>query len=253
MQYALQLLSAVFNRQYVLYLLISGALTALLLFIAARYTRSERLRDLPLVLSAVLTVLLHYSNLLVNYFQNGGSATIENNHILPVYPCNVVMWVLLVAALLKNKQGIVFRTMAEFCFWAGSLCGIAGIVFNINFAGNPTLSDYYILKGLLSHSTMLYGCLYFKVGKFIKIRPSNAFSVAAGILLFFVCGLGVNRLYERFGMNPPDGMLLLPNRFLPFSPLWLAILIVPLLYGALLLCERIATKKKSTDVPKDTK
>ena len=244
MQYALQLLSAVFSLQYVLYLLISGVLTALLLFIAARYARSERVRDLPLVLSAVITVLLHYSNLLVDYFQNGGSATIENNHILPVYPCNVVMWVLLIAALLKNKQGIVFRVMAEFCFWAGSVCGIAGIVFNINFAETPSLADYYILKGLISHSTMLYGCLYFKIGKYIKIRPSNAFSVAAGILLFLVCGLGVNHLYEHFGLTPPDGMLLMPNRFLPFSPLWLAFIVVPLLYGALLLYERIAAKRK---------
>ena len=243
MQYALQLLASVFNLQYVLYLLISAALTALLLYVAVKYARGERVRDLPLALSAVSTVLLHYSNLLVDYFQNGGSATIENNHILPVYPCNVVMWVLLIAAFLKNKQGIVFRTMAEFCFWVGSLCGIAGIVFNINFAENPTLTDYYILKGLVSHSTMLYGCLYFKFGKYIKICAKNAFSVAAGVLLFAVCGFGVNHLYERFGMSPPDGMLLQPNRFLPFSPLWLALILVPLLYGILALFDRAAAKK----------
>ena len=243
MQYALELLSSVFNLQYVLYLLISGVLTALLLYVAAKYARSERVRDLPLVLSAVLTVLIHYSNLLVDYFQNGGSATIENNHILPVYPCNVVMWVLLIAALLKNKQGLVFRVMAEFCFWVGSLCGIAGIVFNINFATTPTLADYYILKGLVSHSTMLYGCLYFKFGKYIKICAKNAYSVAACLLLFLVCGLGVNHLYECFGMNPPDGMLLLPNSFLPFSPLWLAVILVPLLYGILTLFDRAAAKK----------
>ena len=245
MQYALQLLSSVFCLQYVLYLLISAALTVLLLFVAVRYARSERVRDLPLVLSAVLTVLIHYSNLLVDFFQNGGSATIESSHILPVYPCHAMMWVLLIAALLKNKQGIVFRTMAEFCFWVGTICGIAGIVFNINFAENPTLSDYYILKGLVSHSTMLYGCLYFKFGKYIKICAKNAFSIAAGLLFFLVCGLGVNHLYERFGMTPPDGMLLRPNRFLPFSPLWLAFIAVPLLYGILTLFERAAAKKAS--------
>ncbi len=218
-------------------MVISGILTVVLLYLAARFATDQKSKNYILKLSAIITVMIHYSNLWVDYFVSGGNATIENNQILPVYPCNVVMWMLLVASLLQNKKRLLFQVLSEFCFFVGSICGIVGIVLNVNFGNNPTLADYDILKGMLSHSTMLFGCLYLLVGGFIKIRVFNTVSVTFGLATFVLCGAVVNRLYEHYGMEPPDGMFLKSNPYFKTSPIVLGILAIGILFCMLALWE----------------
>ena len=159
-----------FNTQHILYMVISGVLTIALLVLCKVYARNEKIKNQILKFAAIITVMIHYSNIWVNFFASGGSATIENNHILPVYPCNVMMWMLLAASLIKDKKCIAFQLLSEFCFYVGTVCGIVGIVLNANFDHMPTLANYDILKGLLSHSTMLFGCLYMMTGGYVRIR-----------------------------------------------------------------------------------
>lgn len=226
-----------FNTQHILYMVISGAATVALLILARRLAKTETAKNRILAFFAILTVVIHYSNLWVDYFASGGTATVENNQILPVYPCNVVMWMLLIAALMRNKKRLIFQMLGEFCFYGGSICGIVGIVLNANFGNTPTLADYDILKGMLSHSTMLFGCLYMMVGGFIRVRMFNAVSVAAGLGTFVLCGMTVNRLYEQFGMTPPDGMFLKSNPYTSVSPIILGIVAVALLFCGLAIWE----------------
>ncbi len=218
-------------------MVISGLLTVLLLVLAKVYARDEKTKNCILKLSAIITVVIHYSNIWVNYFAAGGSVSIENNHILPVYPCNVMMWMLLAASLLKDKKSLPFQLLSEFCFLVGTICGTVGIVFNANFGANPTLANYDILKGLLSHSTMLFGCLYMAAGGYIRIRVFNTVSVAAGLGCFVLCGTAVNRLYECFDMTPPDGMFLRSNPYFDASTVDLGILAVAVLFAVLALWE----------------
>ena len=218
-------------------MVISGILTAVLLFLSARFAKDQRSKNFILKFSAIITVMIHYSSLWVAYFVSGGNATIENNQILPVYPCNVVMWMLLIASLLQNKKRLLFQVLSEFCFFGGSICGIVGIVLNVNFGNTPTLADYDILKGMLSHSTMLFGCLYMLVGRFIRIRVFNAVSVTIGLGTFVICGVGVNMLYEYLGMTPPDGMFLKSNPYTTVSPVILGIWAIIILFCGLALWE----------------
>ena len=218
-------------------MVISGILTVALLVLAKVFVKNERTKNSILKFSAIITVAIHYSSLWVDYFTTGGNALIENNQILPVYPCNVVMWMLLIAALTADKKSLRFQILGEFCFYVGTVCGIIGIALNTNFGNNPTLADYDILKGMLSHSTMLFGCLYLKVGRLIKIRVFNVVSVTAGLASFVVCGIGVNWLYERFGMEPPDGMFLISNPYLQTSPVIWGIWAVMILFVSLALWE----------------
>lgn len=229
--------SPMFNTQHILYIVISGILTTLLLALSDRYAKDEKTKNRILKFSAIITVVIHYSNLWVDYFASGGTVTVENNQILPVYPCNVIMWMLLIASLLQNKKGLPFQLLSEFCFYGGTVCAVFGIVLNINFGNNPTLADYDILQGLLSHSTMLFGCLYMLVGRFIRIRVFNAVSVTAGLGCFVVCGLGVNALYEHFGITAPDGMWLKSNPYISVPPMALGGIAVVLLFGFLALWE----------------
>lgn len=226
-----------FNLQHILYMVISGVLTVALLVLARCFVRDDRSKNRILKFFAIITVVIHYSNLWVDYFGSGGTATIENNQILPVYPCNVVMWMLLAASLLQNKKRLLFQLLGEFCFFGGTICGIVGIVFNANFGNTPTLADYDILKGMLSHSTMLFGCLYMLVGGFIRIRVFNVVSVIAGLSSFVICGVAVNMLYEHFGMTAPDGMFLRSNPYTSVSPIVLGLWVVALLFCGLALWE----------------
>jgi len=221
---------AMFNLQHILYMVISGALSAVILVLAARYAKKEEAKNCILKFFAIITVVIHYSNLWVDYFATGGEATIENNHILPVYPCNVVMWMLLVAALLQNKKRLLFQLLGEFCFYGGIVCGVIGIVLNANFDSTPTLADYDILKGMLSHSTMLLGCIYMRTGGFIRIRMFNVVSVTTGLATFVVCGLLVNGLYKANGMEAPDGMFLQSNPYFDTSIIVLGLLAVAILF-----------------------
>lgn len=229
--------SAMFNIQHILYMVISGLLTVGLLILFRLYVKTEKSKNFILKFFAIITVVIHYSNLWVDYFVSGGNALIENNQILPVYPCNVVMWMLLIASLLQNKKRLLFQLLGEFCFYGGTVCGVIGIVLNANFGNNPTLADYDILKGMLSHSTMLFGCLYMLVGKFIRIRVFNTVSVIAGLSSFVVCGFAVNELYTYFGMEPPDGMFLKSNPYISVSPIILGCWAVVIMFCCLALWE----------------
>ena len=214
-------------------MVISGALSAVILLLAGKYATDDRSKNRILKFFAILTVVIHYSNLWVDYFTNGGTATLENNQLLPVYPCNVIMWMLLIASLVRNKESLPMQMLCEFCFYGGFICGTIGIVLNINFGNNPTLADYDVLKGLLSHSTMLLGCIYMLIGGFIHIRVFNAVSIVAGLGVFVACGISVNWLYEAFGMEAPDGMWLRSNPYVAAPPMVLGLVFAVALFVVL--------------------
>jgi hypothetical protein len=118
------------------------------------------------------------------------------------------MWMLVIVAFQKKRTETVLTMLAEFVFLVGSFCALIGIVLNENYFSTPTLTDYTVLKGLLSHSTMLAGCLYLAVGKYVHIRVANTASVAAGLTLFLAIGFCMNALFDAFGLETPNAMYL---------------------------------------------
>lgn len=229
------------DRTHILYILISGVLTVLGLWAAAKLARSQRHKDIILKASAVGTVIIHYSDLWVEFFSNGGVAEIENNHILLIYPCHIIMWLLFIVALSNKKDSIPIKIISEFVFWGGIICGSIGIIFNINYDNNPSLLDYDILKGLLSHSVMLFGCIYLLVGKYIKIQVFNVVSCIAGLAFFIIDGTVINLLFKAFDIPSVNAMFLeeLPFPEYPWMSVHLLVVIVlPLLFGALALYEK---------------
>lgn len=225
-------------------MIISTVITAALLVLCSAFVKRESRKNLILKVSAIVTVIIHYSNLPVNFFLTGGYAYVESNHILPVWPCNIIMWMFFVCAMLENKKNALFHLFADFCFYVGIACSVVGIAFNANFDANPTLADYDVLKGLVSHSVMLFGCIYLYVGKFIKIRVFNAVGVTVGFSIFVICGLSVNVLYRAFGMTPPDAMLLESNPYIPVSPVILGLAVVLIMFGLLALYETRLPKEE---------
>ena len=71
----------------------------------------------------------------------------------------------------------------------------------------------------------------------MKIRMFNVVSVVTGLAIFVLCGVTVNRLYEHFGMEPPDGMFLQSNPYTDTSIITLGLIAVAFLFCFLALWE----------------
>ena len=190
-----------------LYNVIAIIITVIVMIICKKTIKSEKTKDLVLKIVSILVVVLHFSSVYVDFFTGGGSATIGSNMILPVYPCNIVMWLLVIVAFMKNKESKVYQTLSEFTFIGGTLCGLVGVLFNFNFLDNPTFADYSVLKGLLSHSVMVFGTVYLFVFKYAKLEVVRTTkSIFFGLLIFTACGLVVNVLFDVFSLPSVNAM-----------------------------------------------
>lgn len=201
-----------FDLAHILYMVISTIITIIGLIVCGVFIKKDNHKDIILKTFAILTVVIHYSSLYVDFFTTG-KAVLEEPMLLPIYPCNVAMWLLLICAFWKNKKSKVFNYIAEFTFYLGVVGGIVGILFNEIYASTPNLAVYHTLKGFLSHSTMIFGCIYLLVGRYIKIRVKNTLSVFIGLLFLLVDGGVIIGLYRLANLTPPNCMYLLSNPF----------------------------------------
>lgn len=219
------------DLNHILYTVISFAITAVLLVILARKPLNENQKTLVLKISAILTVALHFSSLYVDYF-SGIDPIAEQPMLLPLYPCNVAMWLLVIVAFAKNKESKIFKFLATATFYLGIFGGVIGIVINQNYMANPNLADWGILKGLLSHSTMLFGCIYILIAGYVKVGVSNMFYVFLGLLMLVADGAVIIFLHWIFGLDLPNSMYLLE---LPFESMpWLNVVTIGLLAMAII-------------------
>ena len=238
--------SMLFDITHSLYLIISYLLTIGGLIACYFFLKKDEQKRFILKLSAVITVIIHYSSLWVDLFSTG-EPDLQDSMLLPIYPCNICMWLLLITAFCKKRDNIAFNLLSEFTFWAGTVCGTIGILLNENYANTPTLADYDILKGLLSHSTMVFGALYLRVSGTVKIRVFNTVSATCGLLLFLVDGLLINGLFSLFKLEPCNCMYLQEPPF-PDMP-WLQNYVmgaaaVLLVFGVTALYEYFALPKE---------
>lgn len=197
-----------FDLTHILYMIISGLISGILLWLMHKHLKTEDKKYAALKFFAIITVIIHFSSLWVDFFSTG-SAEVENAMLLPIHPCNVCMWLLVISAFAKKKDTLAYRILTEFTFLGGCVCGFIGILLNVNYDLNPSLLNYNVLKGLLSHSTMIIGCAYLAISGIVKIRVRNVASVAAGFLLFGIDGFVINTLYAIFKLKTCNSMYLL--------------------------------------------
>jgi hypothetical protein len=77
------------------------AVITLVLWLIKKYVKRERVQNVILGAAAIFTILFHYSAFLFELVSGGnGMAYLSDtpNLILPIYPCNVVMWSALIFA-----------------------------------------------------------------------------------------------------------------------------------------------------------
>lgn len=215
------------------------------LVLAKIFIKDESKKDTFFKIFALLTLGIHISSIYSSFFK--GQIKVEESIIWPIYPCNVSMWLFVVLAFMKNKKGKAFKIIAEFNFFLGIIGGVIGIMFNEIYSNNPNLLQWDVLKGLLSHTTLLVSSFYLLVGGYIKIGVHNVLSVLVGLGVLLVDGGLIIGIYRLAGKTPPNAMYLLEKPFanLPWVNTWtLGLIAIILVFVIGVICENVFEEKE---------
>lgn len=198
-----------YNATQIIYIIASLALSIGIL-IGSYFIKKQKHKDIFLKFWALATFIIHISIMWVDYLKQG-SANAPNNILFPIYFCNACMYLLIIVALMKNKKGKAFYYLATFVAYAGMFGALITLFECHYFAGATPDLSWGSLKSMLSHSTMLIGCLYLFVGKYVKIRVSNFIPFTFGMVGCFALGMFINWLFVFCGLPNPNSMYLVES------------------------------------------
>ena len=175
------------------------AIIAALLFVVKKTARTDRVRNVWLLGAAVVTILFHYSELIFRCITASGALEYlkdNPNLILPIYPCNVVMWSCLILALTK-KDTKAGKLLIDYVFWFGIFSTLIGMFANVDFILNPTLADYTNVKSIGAHATLLFNVLLLPVFKMIRFDfLQNMKHMTISVVGMYLIGLYCNLVYR---------------------------------------------------------
>ena len=228
---------------------------ALGLWLIKKYVKRERTKNLIFCVAAVFTILFHYSTLCFKLLTNGNAMEYLRdtpNLILPIYPCNVVMWSALIFAFLKNKNSRVGKFFADYLFWFGIISTLVGMFANVDFINNPTLADYNNFKSIAAHATLLFNVLLLPIFGHIKINiKTNLLNIIISIFVMaaigFYCNLVFYVLVSAEAAYDVNSMFLIHSPFEGLDFLTypvIALIAVPIYFAVFVICGRILQRKK---------
>lgn len=228
---------------------------ALGLWLIKKYVKRERTKNLTFCVAAVFTILFHYSTLGFKLLTNGNAMEYLRdtpNLILPIYPCNVVMWSALIFAFLKNKNSRVGKFFADYLFWFGIISTLVGMFANVDFINNPTLADYNNFKSIAAHATLLFNVLLLPIFGHIKINVKrNLLNIIISIIVMaaigFYCNLVFYVLVSAEAAYDVNSMFLIHSPFEGLDFLTypvIALIAVPIYFAVFVICGKIFQRKK---------
>ena len=228
---------------------------ALGLWLIKKYVKRERTKNLIFCVAAVFTILFHYSTLCFKLLTNGNAMEYLRdtpNLILPIYPCNVVMWSALIFAFLKNKNSRVGKFFADYLFWFGIISTLVGMFANVDFINNPTLADYNNFKSIAAHATLLFNVLLLPIFGHIKINiKRNLLNIIISIFVMaaigFYCNLVFYVLVSAEAAYDVNSMFLIHSPFEGLDFLTypvIALIAVPIYFAVFVICGRRLQRKK---------
>ena len=171
-----------------------------LLVLVKRYIRTERAERILLLVAPLVTIAVHYSTWLFRLLSAGdavGYLGETPNLLLPIYPCNLVMWCCLIYGFFKNRTGKAALLFSDYMFWFGLFACLAGMFANVDFILDPDLTNYEVTKSILAHATMLFNVLLIPV--LGHLRPSfrrNMTNMVIAVLAMYAIGLYCNLIFK---------------------------------------------------------
>lgn len=180
----------------------------------------EKKKYIILLVASLLTIICHYSLLFYNIFSGGDCIKYlkdNPNLLLPIYPCNIVMWCCLIFGLKKNKTSKFATFLIDYIFYFGLFSALIGMFANVEFIENPTLTDYVSTKSILAHGFMLFNIALLLTFGYIKIDlPKNMHHILASIIMMLVFGIYCNGLFTIIASK--DSAYIVNSMFLMHSP-----------------------------------
>ena len=229
-------------------------LIALGLWTIKKYVKRERTRNLILGAAAIFTILFHYSTLGFKLLTGGDAMAYLSdtpNLILPIYPCNVVMWSALIFAFLKNKKSRVGAFFADYLFWFGIISTLVGMFANVDFINNPTLTDYANVKSIAAHATLLFNVLLLPIFGYIKIDTKrNLTNIIISVFVMGIIGCYCNLVF--YALASAEAAYDVNSMFLIHSPFEgldfltypvIALIAIPIYFVVFLVCDLVAHKR----------
>lgn len=233
--------------------LIMIAVIILLLWVVKRFAKGERGQNAALIVAAVATVLLHYSMLFYHCFNGTAFEYLQEtpNLILPIYPCNLVMWSAIIFGFCKNKRSKFGEFISDYVFWFGLLSALVGMFANVDFIMSPTFSDFNITKSVVAHGTLLFNILLLPLFGFVRIDMfRNMKNILISIIMMLITGLYCNLIFRV--LVSEEAAYDVNSMFLIHSPFdgvdfltypIIALIAIPLYLGLFTVCELIAREK----------
>ena len=239
----------------IIFNLILIAIITVGLWLIKRYVIGERTRNIILLVAAIFTILFHYSSFLFKLITNDGALEYLSstpNLILPIYPCNVVMWSALIFALLKNKKTKLGEFFSDYLFWFGIISTLVGMFANVDFINNPTLADYENVKSIAAHATLLFNVLLLPLFGYIKIDVwRNLKNIIISIIVMAAIGGYCNLVF--YALSSKEAAYNVNSMFLLHSPFdgvefltypVIALIAIPIYLAVFIICDLCAHKKE---------
>ncbi len=230
------------------------ALIALGIWLIKKCVKKERTQNIILLAAAVFTIVFHYSSFAFKLMTGGNAMEYLSetpNLILPIYPCNVVMWSALIFVLLKNKNSRVGSFFADYLFWFGIISTLVGMFANVDFINNPTLADYENVKSIAAHATLLFNVLLLPLFGYIKIDVKR--NITNIIISIFVmaaigcyCNLVFHALVSEAAAYDVNSMFLIHSPFDGIDFLTypvISLIAIPIYFTVFVICDLFAHKK----------
>lgn len=173
---------------------------AALLFLVKKTVKTKGAERAVLIISPIVTILFHYSTFIF-YAVTGGAAFEylgdNPNLILPIYPCNVVMWSALILGFMKDTDSRLKNLLTDYVFWFGIFSTLIGMFANVDFIKNPTFADYDIVKSIVAHATLLFNLLLLPIFGRIKIDLfRNMKNIILSVIGMYVIGIYCNLVFR---------------------------------------------------------
>jgi hypothetical protein len=241
-------------KQLLLFNLLLILIIVSLLIILKKRIRSALALRILFLIAPVVTVLFHYSSFLYLLLTGGDSYAYlaENpNLLLPIYPCNLVMWCALIYGCLRNKESRFALFLSDYVFWFGIASTLVGMFANVDFIQNPTLADYGNFKSIAAHATLLFNVLLLPLFGHVRINVKrNLMNIIISVFVMGAIGAYCNLMFCALASEAVaydvNSMFLLHSPFDGLDFLTypvIALIAIPIYFIVFVICDLCARKK----------
>ena len=227
---------------------------AVILSIIKKRVKTELTKNILLLVAPIITLLVHYSQFIYDVMTGGdimAHLSANPNLYMPLYPCNIVMWLTLIFALLKNKNSKFGEFCVDFIFWFGVAAAVIGMFANEDFIRTKSIADYAILKSIIAHATLLFNVLLLPIFGYVKIDVKRNFkNIIISLLMMGIIGAYCTLIFHALVSEAQayfiNSMFIVHSPFAGLDFLTypvVALIAVPVYFVLFVVCDLCAHKK----------